>query len=337
MSAETSTTLNQSTLIGHTDKRGHAWHYRAEDQGAESNHYPGAIPVEDVRRRLFYWHAVEGDLTATALTPDGVVTTRDEQRKAIMHPVTGRVFGIFGRESYKVHQFDQWLLEEVATILDDTLTIGSAGVLKQGALAWVSIEVPETITTPEGVAFRPNLLATTAHDGSLATTYKRVVTNVVCDNTHAAALREDGQQFKVKHSRNSLNALTNVRDALAIVHQTAEDFMSEVATLSAQRVSDFTWTKFLDAYAPLNDDQSGRSRTMAENKRDSLNRLYNHDARVAPWRGTAWGVVQAVNTMVHHEGIVRGTSREERNMLRAVTGGADKLDQGTVALLNAVV
>jgi phage/plasmid-like protein (TIGR03299 family) len=336
MSAEKLTTLNTSTLIGFADKRGHAWHYRADLQGDESNHYPGAIPVEDVRRRLFYWDAVEGELTATALTPDGVVTTRDEQRKAIMHPITGRVFGVFGKESYKMHQFNRWLLDEVAVIVDDELSIGSAGVLKEGAVAWVSIEVPDTITTPEGVAFRPNLLATTAHDGSLATTFKRVVTNVVCDNTHGIALREDGQQFKVKHSRNSLNALTDVRDALALVHSIADDFAAEVATLTAQKVTDYTWTKFLDAYAPLKDDQSGRSRTMAENKRDSLNRLYNHDARVAPWRGTAWGVVQAVNTMVHHEGIVRGTSREERNMLRAVTGGADKLDTSTIDMLGAV-
>jgi hypothetical protein len=35
----------------------------------------------------------------------------------------------------------------------------------------VSVEVPETITTSEGVAFRSNLLACTSHDGSLATTF----------------------------------------------------------------------------------------------------------------------------------------------------------------------
>lgn len=33
MSSETSTWLNTSTLIGFTDQRGHAWHYRADDQG----------------------------------------------------------------------------------------------------------------------------------------------------------------------------------------------------------------------------------------------------------------------------------------------------------------
>jgi hypothetical protein len=49
--------LNINTLIGNTDARGHAWHYRAEDQGEQSNHYPGPIPIEDVRRRLCCWTA----------------------------------------------------------------------------------------------------------------------------------------------------------------------------------------------------------------------------------------------------------------------------------------
>src|SRR5512132_2160902 len=57
MSKETLRHLNTNTLIGNTDQRGTAWHYRAEEQGEESNHYPGPIPVEDVERRLFHWRA----------------------------------------------------------------------------------------------------------------------------------------------------------------------------------------------------------------------------------------------------------------------------------------
>ena len=58
MSRETLHSLNTNTLIGNTNARGTAWHYRAEDQGEESNHYPGSIPVRDVERRLFDWEAV---------------------------------------------------------------------------------------------------------------------------------------------------------------------------------------------------------------------------------------------------------------------------------------
>ena len=305
MSQETVKWLNTMTLIGFTDQRGHAWHYRADEQAGGPNHYPGAIPVEDVRRRLFGWKVLEGDVTSTAtlLTDDGVgtLTLTDPDRKAMLRPPAalgpddpGAILGVF-KSGYAGHDYTQWLLEQVAEILDDDLAIGSAGLLKGGALAWVSIEVPETITTPEGVAFRPHLLATTSFDGSVATTYGRKVQLVVCDNTHAVAMAEAGQQIKVRHSRHSQVKLADAREALALVHTIADDFAREVARLSAVRVSDGDWGRFLDELAPL-PEQEGRSRTLAQSKRAGLQRLWDHDTRVAPWRGTAFGVMQAVNT-----------------------------------------
>jgi len=177
MSKESSQWLNQNTLIGFTNKRGHAWHYRASDQGSEPNHYPDAIPIEAVQRRLFAWQAQPRPLYVEV--PDcGLVEV--EGKQAITCSDTGHVLGIFS-SGYTVHQYREWLLDRVSTILDNGLSIGSAGLLRDRAQAWVSVEVPDNITTPEGVVFRPNLLACTSHDGSLATTYKRVVTNVVCD------------------------------------------------------------------------------------------------------------------------------------------------------------
>jgi phage/plasmid-like protein (TIGR03299 family) len=339
MSMETANWLNTMTLIGFTEQRGHAWHYRAVHQLDEPNHYPGPVPVEDVRRRLFGWHVVEGDVTSTGVTidADGVAkfTVSDADRKAMLRPPgalgpndPGAILGIF-KSGYAGHDYAQWLLEQVAEIIDDELAIGSAGLLRGGALAWVSIEVPETITTPEGVAFRPHLLATTSFDGSVATTYGRKVQLVVCDNTHAVAMAESGQQIKVRHSRHSQIKLADAREALALVHTIADDFAAEVAQLSAVHVSDGDWARFLDELTPL-PDQEGRSRTLAQAKREGLQRLWDHDTRVAPWRGTAFGVMQAVNTFSHHEGTVRGMARSERNMLRAMTGEADALDRRTV-------
>ena len=346
MSRETLTTLNISTLIGFTDKRGHAWHYRQEDQGEQSNHYPGAIPVADVTRRLFDFTAearpvyvgVPADVErAQAIGPDGepIAYLQVNDRRAITHSRTGQVFGLF-TDGYTIHQFGEFLIESVSPLLSDTITIGSAGVLRQGAVAWVSVEAPENLTTREGVEFRPNLLAATSHDGSLATTYKMVATNVVCDNTMSTALRERGPQYKLKHSRYSQMRLADARDALGLLEITADDFSTEVQALCEQTVTDAQWSAFLAATAPI-PAKPGRAQTLAVTKQDSLRRLWNHDARVSPWARTAWGVVQAVNTHVHHEQTVRGASRAERNMLRAVTGGVDDLDRTTLTILDRIL
>ena len=331
MSKETAAWLNANTLIGFTDKRGTAWHYRSDLQGAESNHYPGPVPVEDVKRRLFDWEAVSSPVYVES--PLGGLV-QAPGRQAILRSDNGHLMGLF-TDGYEPHPYVEWLVNTIGTLLDDDLSIGSAGLLKNGAVAWVSVEVPENIVTPEGVEFRPNLFGATSFDGSLSTTFKRAVTNIVCDNTMFAGLAELGQQIKIKHSRYSKLRLAEARDALNIVYEIADDFTAEVARLCQTKVTGAEWAAFLDAHAPLPDDK-GRARTMAETKRDTLTRLWNHDNRVSPWHGTAWGVIQAVNTYTHHEQTVRGAGRVERNMLRAVTGGVDELDHATLATLRSV-
>lgn len=356
MSRETMEWLNNMTLIGLTDKRksqwneGFAWHYRAEFQGAEPNHYPGPIPIEDVRRRLFNWKVIEGSVesTGTTLLPDGVetFTVVDKERKTMLRPPRalgeddpGAILGVF-KSGYKGHDYEPWLLNNVATLIDDDLVIGSAGLLKQGAVAWVTIEVPETITTPEGVEFRPHLLGTTSFDGSIATTYKRAFGLPVCDNTLEMVLGELGQTYKVRHSRYSDMKLTEAREALAIVHTMADAFSAEVARLTAIKMTPVQWGKSLDILAPLTDEKgepkTGRGLTSAESKRATLNRLWNNDNRVAPWNGTAFGFIQAINTYSHHEQTVKGATRPERNMMRAVSGDFGKLTESSFDVLSAV-
>jgi phage/plasmid-like protein (TIGR03299 family) len=216
--------------------------------------------------------------------------------------------------------------------------VSSAGLLRGGAVAWVEVSVPDNIATPEGVEFRPNLLATTSFDGSIATTFKRTVTDVVCDKTRELALAERGQQVKIKHSRQSQAKLAPAREALAIVHSLGDEFAAEVAALCAIAVTDEQWKEFLDHHVPVPTDTSaGRARTLADTKRQQLTELYTDDPWVAPWAGTAHGVLQAVNTYEHHLSTVRGFTRSERNMLRTVTGDFGKLDRSTLATLRTVL
>lgn len=345
MSQETSKWLNENVLIGFTDKRGKAWHYRASDQGAEPNHYAGAIPVEDVLRRLFPWHAVEartffeydgGNLSV--FTNDGVFQIQRSERKTIIRSDTGVELGSF-KEGYKPHQYDEWLVHNVANILDTSrgeLGIGSAGLLKNGGVAWVEVSVPDTIVTPEGVAFRPNLLAATSFNGSLATTYGRKVQATVCDNTLSVALSEKGQQIKIRHSRNSLDKIGDVREALHIVHGIADDFSAQVAELCSTKFTEEHFEKLVDSIAPLpkpGDAKTTRAITLAEGKRDELFRLWSKDERVAPWRNSAFGAWQALNTFGHHSQNVRGMSRQERNMLNAVNGKTEQADAEALDLI----
>lgn len=340
MSQESNLWLNTMTLIGYSEMRGNAWHYREEHQGAESNHYPHAIPVDDVLRRLFDFQVIEAPL----YIPDGKGGFSEiPGRKAMITDDTRDVLGVF-KSGYLGHQYPEWLLDGPATLISTSkgdLGIGSAGLLKNRAVAWVSIEVPDSIITPEGLEFRPNLLAATSFDSSLATTYKRVVTAVVCDNTLAAGLSEGGQVFRIKHSSGSGMKLAEAREALAIIHTVADEFAAEVARLASWKVNTREFNLVLDAIVPIPevpaDKKTTRGFTLATNKQEELRRLYKNDVRVTPWKGTALGVLQAFNTYEHHVASRKGGAhRAQVNMLRAVDGTTAAADAQVLSVLAGV-
>jgi phage/plasmid-like protein (TIGR03299 family) len=330
MSLESAEWLNNQTLIGFTDLRGYAWHYAIALQGDEPNHYPGEIPVEDVRRRLFDWKAESREL----YIPTQAGFTAVPDRQAIVRSDTEDVLGVF-KSGYAPHQYDEWLVRNVETILDDTLKIGSAGVLRNGAQAWVSVELAENRNV-QGVEFRPQLIAATSFDGSLATTYKRSAQIVVCDNTLAAGLAGDGERYRLKHTRYSGGKIRAAREALKIVFDTADAVGAEITRLLEVDVPRKAFADIVDILIPITDSH-GKALTMAENKRGEVNRLYRHDDRVAPWAGTGWGVLMAFNTFQHHGQSVRGASRVQRNKANALGSTIAESDNAVIAAMERVL
>lgn len=335
MSTETSEWLNQNVLIGFTEQRGQAWHYRASDQGEEPNHYGKAIPIDDVRRRLFSWKAMEVPMYVKG-KEEGAPLLVVPERKAIIRDDTNQVLGVVSN-SYAPHQYEEALLTQISTIISESdLAIGSAGLLKGGAIAWVQIEMPENLKVAD-VEFRPHLLATTSFNGSIATTYKRTVTLVVCDNTRAAALKEEGQEYRVRHTANSQMRIAEARDALNVVFKLGESFTKEIEQLLKFKVDDALYTRFVHEIVPLKADASKTATTKADADRGEYHRLWNHDPRVAPWKGTAFGAVQAVNTYRQHIRPTRGeTIRVERNMMDTLTGQTELNDQRAFKVLTTL-
>lgn len=339
MSKETSEWLNSQTLIGFTAKRGHAWHYRADLQGDESNHYEGAIPVADVYRRLLNWQAIEAGSAIVVPNGDGTVRyLNDPTRKFIVRSDDFSPLGIF-KQGYQIHQYGEWLVEAVANIVDDSnLAIGQAGLLQGGAVAWVSVELPENIETPQGFTVRPQLLATTSHNGTLATTHKLTNTVVVCDNTLAMGLSERTGEYRTRHSKHSSYKLQGVRDALGIVHTMADEISLEIARLCEQEVTDKQFSDIVARLVPVGEigTTTESARTKMGNKQDDLWNLWRNSEMVSPWRNTALGVVQAFNTYRHH---ISGTdkNRGARNMKNAVMGKTAQEDAEVRNALNLVL
>jgi len=336
MSSETFEWLNRNVLIGMTEQRGKVWHYRASDQGDEPNHYSGPIPLEDVERRLFDWEAIvvpsyygkpiRDEHGNVQYDPEGnpiVLPEIDPDRRYVIASDDGTRFANF-TDSYRTHQFREWLLANVATLLDGDLVISSAGLIQNRGTAWVEVSVPENMSEA-GVAFRPNLLATTSHTGKVSSTYKRSTTCVVCDNTYDAAMAEVGSTLKIRHTKNSGVRVVEARQALDLVLDSGEQMAAAIRGLTDQRVTSGQWELLLKVVVPSTGSKKGD--TVAEKTRDALDEMYRSDDRVAPWNGTAFGAFQAWSTWNTHARPVKGkTNRVERNMKDAIDGAVGTRD-----------
>jgi phage/plasmid-like protein (TIGR03299 family) len=299
----------------------------------EAHRYSGAIPLERVRDDLFGWSAVEGSVSATYLSDDGVTTIDAPEHKAIVRSDTNAVLAIHGK-GYTIHQFSDWTLEVVQPILGADLQIAGAGLFRNGGVAFVQVEMPETQQV-HGVEYRPFLNIGTSHDGSLSTTYNFGSTLLVCSNMMGSAMSGG---LRVRHTINSHTRIPDIQAALGGVQAEAAAFGHEIDRLANITVTDAQWQRFVEAHTGLGrEGASQRSQSIAERKARDLNFMWNNDEMVNGFKGTAFGVVQAVSTTRHHLDTVRGAARGERNVMNVVMGAHAASDAKTMALLESVL
>jgi phage/plasmid-like protein (TIGR03299 family) len=295
--------------------------------------FTGPVPEAEVRKMIGF-EVAEGTLESTIITPQGVTHLTDETRKVMVRVETGKMFGVFGTKSYQRHGYNPWLTDELKRMTGhDGLGIASAGLMNDGGKAWVQVRTPQTCYV-EGVEFYPFVTAGTSIDGTLATTYQTGAYLAICGNVLSSAA---DKRVKIRHSSKSMTSpkRAQVADVLGLLHQVEEAFTAQVQAEVRVKVSDKVYAAFVESLtAPKGD--SVRTVLKAERAREELMGLWN-DERVAQWKGTAFGVVQAVNTYNHHVRDVRNVSRDERNTLAMVKGERHKEDAATLVRLQGIM
>lgn len=338
MTQETMSDLRKNILFGMCAERNRkAWHYDPNDADSVANHIDGPLTRELIEDRLFNFTIDEQPIYF--LDQESGVFQLIEGRKAMVTSDTQETLGVF-KAGYQGHDYRRTLLDTLDHLVGEGVGYGTAGLLKNRAQAFVQLELPENFDTNNGVRFRPNLGAVTSFDGSLATTIKRGYTVWQCDNTLAWGLREDGEQYKVKHSKYSKFKLANAREALDLIAISAQEIEVEINNLCAWEVTDKQFSDFLAQLSPIPEIKEGentRGRTLAISKAEVVRELYETDHRAAPWRGTAFGVQQAVSTYNQHESQIRGTSdRDVRRFENFFSGKTEALDNNVLDMLAQV-
>lgn len=289
MSIYTNAQLEEMTLLARP-----AWHSRP---GA-SNIYPDGVPFAEVQRRLFNFEPVAVPsvyyFQGEPMTVPGKV--------AWIKSTDGGFLG-FHNPTIPLHGFTRLLLQGTQDILGGTMRINSAGCIYEGRVGWVSVGTDE-IELREGVRAYPNLLGTSSLDSRIKNIWKMAMTLSVCDNTWNIAVGENAPTYSFKRTRNGDIQVPTAREALGMVERTVDATDLALQALLDDAVPFDRWKRFLDARYPIPArrdmgwTKAGKPRedtiyNNAVKRQQILTGLWRDDYRVAPWAGTAFGVLQA--------------------------------------------
>jgi phage/plasmid-like protein (TIGR03299 family) len=200
--------------------------------------------------------------------------------------------------------------------------VESAGGLFKGKVTWALVRLPDsTVYFGSDGAERHEryILVSTSHDGSYGFTIRPTDVRVECMNTISMAWRGNSAMYKVRHTTNALDYVSEAQQGLAVSLANWEGFDQEIKRLLDTPLDT---GEFLTSFVPHiigeRPADEGRSLTAWDEKFTGIVEAYHEDHNEAIV-DTAWGAVNAFNEFEVWATKVRSKSLAEAQMVRVLT------------------
>lgn len=214
----------------------------------------------------------------------------------------------------------------------------SAGALGDGNVFWVLVRCPACDFFINGTddINKAHVLFASSHDGSMATTARLTHINVKRNISLQTALRyANGDVLRIKHTTNAERKLAAAKSLMGQVVLSSQDIAAKLNILAEREMTKESMINTLERVFP--GDQSTR-RDNVMMRIIALFENNQYDA-VPEVKGTAYSLLNAVNSYVDHEKGVRKTGSRKglsEEMLRAesaVFGTGNDLKENALDIL----
>lgn len=220
-----------------------------------------------------------------------------------------KVLGVVG-ERYEVLQ-NREAFEIFQPFLDSrSIRLNTAGSLFGGEKVWILAEIlgePLHITNEDII--RKFILLSHGHNGKEVVRFGFTPIRVVCANTLAMAkANELSKLIKVKHTKNILNNLENIRDTIDLINQEFKATEIQYKRLLNVDISQQDVEKYIKRVLDINDkDITTRSYNIIQKIKDYFFMSPGNEAKGV--RGTLWAAYNAISYYLSH---IYGRNQENR-------------------------
>lgn len=245
-------------------------------------------------------------------------------------------------QNYDVAEFLELVLKQAGS-MDMEYRWDTMGTLGNGNRFFATLMMPQDLVINGTDRITRAMLATTSHDGSKPFIAKNINERVVCANTLGMALREAGNQIKIRHTTNMVERVEQAVETLQLTSRYQTEFARVAERLAATDYSLAQFEQLATELIPVVDkattDKEKKEAERDKERQEALISNYVHSPTVAPIQDTAWGAWNAVTEFEQHKQKTRQSKRDdaERKTEFAFfdSDGADTLGSKSLELLTA--
>lgn len=249
--------------------------------------------------------------------------------KANVRNTDSKVLGIVTDRYQIVQNTDAFAFTDA--LIGGDVRYETAGSLKGGKRVWLLAKMPMAKVAGDDV--EPYLCFSNTHDGSGSVKICVTPIRVWCQNTLNLALRTAKRSWATKHVGNLEDKLYEARVTLELADRYMLQLDEQAQRLANVTVTDEKLTKLLEEMFPCKEDATERQKNTVKTAKDEFMICY-FMPDLAKFRGTAWGVVNAMADMVDHSKPQRNTQNYRENNWGRIMDGHPLVDGITEKLMS---
>lgn len=251
--------------------------------------------------------------------------------KANVRDRDGKVLGIVTDRYQVVQNSDAFSFTD--ELIGGDVRYETAGSLREGKKIWLLAKMPAAKVAGDDV--EPYLCFSNTHDGSGAVKVCMTPVRVVCQNTLNLALSSAKRSWAMKHVGDMTAKLDEARRTLELADRYMMHLDGAALQLANVTVTDEKLEKLLNEMFPLKENATDRQKNTVKAVKDEFMICY-FMPDLAKFRGTGWGVVNAMADMVDHSKPRRDTGSYRENNWGRIMDGHELVDRATAKVMDMV-
>lgn len=204
----------------------------------------------------------------------------------------------------------------------------TCGSLFNGRRVFMLVKLPNQKLVGDDV--ENYLFFTNSHDGSSAFLAGMTNVRVVCNNTLQMAVKGAQRVWKCRHTDSLEGRVQQAKESLGLAVKYLSSIQDVAEKMASKKVDANAFFKILEEKNPMNNSDKSLDKIL-----DRINTIYQEKDDLVNFKGTAWGLYNAVADYVSNSVPLRNTDKAAQNRLVTFFDGSTLLQTSQNILMAA--